>query len=96
VENVSFDFDEDKTIDVARVAFNRDLITADEIVAIIAATNEGQFNVIRTRSEPYVKESETSDTAASSDAATTTSKVTVKTRSYASVSGGFFDLFSWL
>ena len=45
VATVSFEFDEDKAVDVARVAFDRDLITADEIVAIINTTNDGQFKV---------------------------------------------------
>jgi arsenate reductase-like glutaredoxin family protein len=97
VKTVTFEFDEEKTVDVAKVAYDRDKISADEIVAIIAAANEGQFNVIKTRSEAYVDASLTEKTSDASEKGRKAKKnVTIKTTAYASVSTGFFDLFSWI
>jgi len=95
VESVSFEFDEEKTVDVARVAYDRDKITADEIVAIISSTNEGQFNVVNTTPEAYVSMSYKDEKFESSKSEKSKSKVTVKTSYYSSMSGSLFDLFSW-
>ncbi|MCR9172326.1 MAG: hypothetical protein NXI10_07550 [bacterium] len=97
VKEVSFDFDEERTVDVAKVAFDRNKISADKIVAIIAAANKGQFTVINTRSEPYL------DTASDKQEETSSLEepkkekraVAIKTSSHSSLSSGFFDLFSW-
>ncbi len=98
VKEVSFDFDEERTVDVAKVAYDRNKITADKIVAIIAAANEGQFNVINTRSEPYVETSpvEEEKTSSLSEPKRRKRKVAIKTSSHSSLSSGIFDLFSWL
>ncbi|GAB5416667.1 MAG: hypothetical protein Crog4KO_21560 [Crocinitomicaceae bacterium] len=97
VKEVSFEFDEEKTVDVAKVAYDRNKITADEIVAIIAAANQGQFNVIKTRSEAYVDDSYSEKTSDASDNTTKSkTKVTIKTSSNSSYGEGFFDLFSLL
>lgn len=96
VKEVSFDFEEDRKVDVAKVAYDRDKITADEIVGIIAAANEGQFNVINTRSEPFVETAATPTDESSdlNEPVKEKSKVSIKT-SYKPVSSGLFDLFSW-
>jgi len=96
VKEVSFDFEEDRKVDVAKVAYDRDKITADEIVGIIAAANEGQFNVINTRSEPFVETASTPTNNSSDldEPSKEESKVSIKT-SYEPVSSGAFDLFSW-
>lgn len=96
VKQVEFDFDEERTVDVARVAYDRNKISADKIVAIIAAANEGQFNVINTRSEPYVDATtvEEEKTSSLSEPKHNRRKVAVKT-AHSSISSGFFDLFSW-
>lgn len=97
VKEVSFEFDEEKTVDVAKVAFDRNKITADEIIAIIVAANEGQFNVIKTRSEAYVDDSFSEKTSDASGMETKSkTKVAIKTSSNASYEGGFFDMFSLL
>ncbi len=96
VKEVSFEFDEEKTVDVAKVAYDRDKITADEIVAIIAAANEGQFNVIKTRSEVYVDDSLSEKTSDASESTTKSKAKVVITTSSSSYGEGFFDLFSLL
>lgn len=97
VKTVTFEFDEEKTVDVAKVAYDRDKISADEIVAIIAAANEGQFNVIKTRSEAYVDASLSEKTSDASEKDKKAKKtVTIKTTASASLSDGFFDIFSWI
>lgn len=97
VKEVKFDFDEERTVDVAKVAYDRNKISADEIVAIIAAANEGQFNVINTRSEPYVEAAPVEDekTSSLSEPKHKKRKVAIKTASSSSLSSGIFDLFSW-
>ncbi len=97
VKEVSFDFDEERTVDVARVAYDRNKISADKIVAIIAAANEGQFDVINTRSEPYVEATPVEDEESSSLSEPKRKKrpVAIKTASRSSISSGFFDIFSW-
>ena len=96
VKEVSFDFDEKKPVDVAKVAYDRDKISADEIISILAEANEGQFTVIKTSSEPYVDASLSNETSDASDlSAKSAGKVAVKTSSYESIGSGIFDIFSW-
>ena len=96
VKEVSFDFDEDRTVDVAKVAYDRNKISADKIVAIIAAANEGQFSVINTRSEPYVDAvpEDEEKTSSLSEPKHKNRSVSIET-SHSSISSGFFDIFSW-
>lgn len=97
VKEVTFDFDEEKTVDVAKVAYDRNKITADEIIAIIAGTNNGQFSVIKTHSEAYVDASFSEKTSDARNVSfKSTRKVAIKTTSKVSYSDGFFDLFSLL
>ncbi|XOV66779.1 MAG: hypothetical protein ACFHU9_14230 [Fluviicola sp.] len=97
VKEVLFDFDEERTVDVAKVAYDRNKISADQIVAIIAAANKGQFNVINTRSEPYVDATPTSDEKTSSLGEPEHKKrsVSIKTSSHTPISSSIFDVFSW-
>lgn len=95
VESVSFDFDEENPVDVARVAYDRDKITAEQIVEIISKTNDGQFKVKGTKSEAYV--SPEIQSSASSDEASNSksSKVNVKTSVSTDVPD-IFDIFSFV
>jgi len=97
VKEVSFDFDEERTVDVAKVAYDRNKISADKIVAIIAAANEGQFKVINTRSEAYVEAVEEGgeETSSLNEPKRKKRRVAIKTASSSSLSSGFFDIFSW-
>ena len=97
VATVSFEFDEDKAVDVARVAYDRDLITADEIVGIINSTNDGQFKVVNTTSEALEGASYSDDSEdETEETVSKKQKVNIKATSTASISSGLFDLFSWL
>lgn len=96
VETVSFEFDENKAVDIARVAYDRNKISADEILGIITTTNDGQFDVVDSSSEPYVSVSYKDEPVENSKAEKSKSKVSIKTSSYSSMSGSLFDLFSWL
>jgi hypothetical protein len=97
VKDVSFEFDEENAVDVAKVAYDRNKITVDQIVAIIAAANEGQFNVIKTRSEPYADDAYSDKTSDASESRPKAKrKVVLTTTSHSSISGDFFELFSWL
>lgn len=97
VKEVTFDFDEERTVDVAKVAYDRNKISADKIVAIIAAANDGQFNVINTRSEPYVEANTENDekTSSLSEPKKKKRQVEIKTASHSPISSGIFDIFSW-
>ena len=48
VADCEFDFEEDRAINTAKIAFNKDKISADEIVKIISTMNEKQFTVGKT------------------------------------------------
>lgn len=53
VESCEFDFDEDREIDIAKIKFDKDKITVDEIVNVVSKINDGQFDVVSTKSEDY-------------------------------------------
>lgn len=51
VSEVEFDFEEDRTTNVAKIKFDKDLVTVDEMVRIINSINEKQFKVGKTSTE---------------------------------------------
>jgi len=51
VSEVEFDFEEDRTTNVAKIKFDKDLVTVDEMVRIINSMNEKQFKVGKTSTE---------------------------------------------
>lgn len=95
VESVSFDFDEDNPVDVARVAYDRDKITPEEIVEIISKTNDGQFKVKGTKSEAYVSPEVQSSSSSDEASSSKPSKVNVKTSASVDVPD-IFDIFSYV
>ena len=95
VENVSFDFDEENPLDVAHVAYDRDKISADEIISTINAINDGQFKVKDTHSEPYVSPSVSVHESTEKSGSTKKARVQVKSPKYTSAPD-VFDIFSFL
>lgn len=47
VANCSFDFEEERKANVAKIAFDKNKITADEIIKIVSSMNEKQFSVTK-------------------------------------------------
>ncbi len=45
IESCEFDFENGRKRNVAKIAFDKDKITVDEIISIVANLNEGQFAV---------------------------------------------------
>jgi|TARA_B110000879_G_scaffold44624_1_gene63091 hypothetical protein len=65
IADCDFDFEDERTMDVATIQFDKNKITADEIVKIVSEINDGQFSIGKTASEefiapPIVKENNTS------------------------------------
>ncbi len=95
VASVTFDFDEENPVDVARVAFDREKITADEIVAIINKTNDGQFKVLGSHSEPYVSDVPATNEKESTSSENKSSKISMKSTANVDVPD-VFDVFSYV
>jgi len=95
VASVSFDFDEKNPVDVARVAYNREKISADQIISIISKTNDGQFKVKSSHSEPYIDESPKVKESAESSKDSKNSKLTIKSTANVDVPD-VFDVFSYV
>lgn len=57
VSEVEFDFEEDRTTNVAKIKFDKDLVTVDEMIRIINSMNEKQFKVGKTSTENIENES---------------------------------------
>ena len=94
VESVSFDFDEDKPVDIARIAYDRSKITPDEIVEILSSMEEGKYIVKNVKSEPYVSENDLASASTSTGRSSKKAKVTIKTQ-YVETSD-IFDIFTFL
>lgn len=95
VASVSFDFDEDNPVDVARVAFNREKISADQIVSIISKTKDGQFKVKSSHSEPYIDDSPKVKESAESSKNSKNAKISIKSTANVDVPD-VFDVFSYV
>lgn len=95
VEDVSFDFDEENPLDVAHVAYDRDKVSADRIIEIINAINDGQFTVKNTHSEPYVSPSVTVNESSEKTTNSKKARVQVKVPKYSNAPD-VFDIFSFL
>jgi hypothetical protein len=93
VESCEFDFEEERAVDVAKIAFDKDKITVDEIVKIVSEINDGQFSIKSTHSEEFVHVNTNEDVEHEEESEITDVNVT------SSPSIGlpnFFDLFSGL
>lgn len=51
--SVEFDFVEDRKVNTAEIAFDKDKITVDKIVELVTELNEKQFKVGKTSSKEY-------------------------------------------
>jgi len=51
VSNCEFDFEDERATNTAKIAFDKDKITVDEIVKIVSTINDNQFSVGKTSSE---------------------------------------------
>ena len=94
IADCDFDFEDERTTNVATIQFDKDKITADEIVKIVSEMNDGQFSIGKTASEefiaaPTVKEVKTSSRK------TSDAKIRVVSSSSFQVPN-IFDLFSGL
>lgn len=82
VADCEFDFEEDREVNTAKIAFNKEKISADEIVKIISEMNEKQFSVGKTStSEIDVREVKLEETTSSS-ASQETAKIKVSETSF--------------
>lgn len=95
VESVEFDYSHDNPVDVAYVAYNRDKISADEIVKIISGTNDGQFTIKSSKSQPYFSK-EVGANEPTVEKRTSSTKVRVKASSNSFDIPDLFDLFSFV
>ena len=53
VSSVEFDFVEERKVNTAEIAFDKDKITVDKIVQLVSELNEKQFKVGKTSSKEY-------------------------------------------
>ncbi len=53
VDRVQFDFEDERKVNTAIITFDKNKITADEIVAIIEKTNDNQFTTGKVTSESF-------------------------------------------
>ena len=92
VANCDFDFENERAVDVAVIQFDKNKITVDEIIAIVARINDGQFTVGKASSEALetvsVRETKTSSTSSE--------KPKYETASTSVGIPNIFDLFSGL
>ena len=51
VSEVDFDFEEERTTNIAKIKFDKDLVTVDEMIKILNTMNENQFKVGKTTTE---------------------------------------------
>ncbi|NRA13135.1 MAG: heavy-metal-associated domain-containing protein [Crocinitomicaceae bacterium] len=94
VADCDFDFENDRVTNVATIQFDKDKITADEIVKIVSEINDGQFAVGKTSSEEFVSESKVNEVGTSSSRP---SHAKIKVLSNTSFRvPNIFDLFSGL
>jgi len=76
VSRVQYDFVEGREVQTAKVSFDKDKITLDEMIKIITTINENQFTVGKTNSQELNDVSSTSSTP-STTTKETTEKVTM-------------------
>ena len=55
VSEVKFDFEDDRTSNEAVISFDKNSITADEMVKIVTALNSGQFHVGSMHSDTLIE-----------------------------------------
>ena len=79
VERVEFDFVEGKKIQTAKISFDKDKISADEMVAIVTKMNDKQFKVGTMRSEAIEVPISTGSVKANADAP---EKIKISTSTY--------------
>ena len=56
VSSVEYDFEEDRKVNVAKIAFNKDKISVDKIISILSTMNDKQFKVGKSSSENYTED----------------------------------------
>lgn len=95
VADCEFDFEDERTTDIATIQFDKDKITADEIVKIVSEMNDGQFKVGKTASEEFVSEVEVNETSTKSSSRASEAKIKVLTQPSFRMPN-IFDLFSGL
>jgi len=92
VADCEFDFEDERAVDIATIEFDKDKISADEIIKIVSEINDGQFTVGKTSTEALEKTEVKEDK--------TTSRVSSKPKVVATSSTfqlpNLFDLFSGL
>lgn len=84
VSRVQFDFEMGRDQNIAKISFNKDKITVDEMIKIVSALNDNQFTVGETTSESLPEseivqpniESSTSESNSSNDHSTIEVKAT--------------------
>lgn len=79
VERVEFNFIEGKKIQIAKISFDKDKISADEMVTILTSMNDKQFKVGTIRSEAIDVSVSTESVKANADAP---EKIKISTSTY--------------
>lgn len=95
VSEVEFDFEEERTTNIAKIKFDKDLVTVDEMVRILNTMNENQFKVGKTTTENIeispVHQDENSEEEEESH---TSEKPVIKTSSNSIETSSFVNLLS--
>jgi len=82
VADCEFDFEEDREVNTAKIAFNKEKISADEIVKIISEMNEKQFSVGKTSTSEIDDREVNLEETTSSSASQETAKIKVSETSF--------------
>ena len=94
IADCDFDFEDERTTDIAMIEFDKDKITPDEIVKIVSEMNDGQFSIGKTSTEEFVIPVKVKDNNTSSSR-TSDAKIKVVSKTSFRIPN-IFDLFSGL
>jgi periplasmic mercuric ion binding protein len=94
VSEVEFDFEEERTTNIAKIKFDKDLVTVDEMVRILNTMNENQFKVGKTTTENIEISHLYQDENSEEEESHTSEKPVIKTSSNSIETSSFVNLLS--
>lgn len=94
VRSVEFDFEEGRKTNNAKIAFNKDQITVDQIVKILTTMNEKQFTVGEMSSEDYIDQKSKGTNSTDEKSSSKSENSTIKTSESKIEIPNFLDLLS--
>ena len=68
VSGVEFDFEDDRETNIAKISFDKNSITVDELIKVVSEINDGQFKIGKTSSEEVYSAHFQTETGISSEA----------------------------